>query len=180
MHHSRPFYDRPADLRSQIEAGQPSPPPATPHSGALAPDVHSIGNDVNDTWLVFDVRRPKALMRSGARSGSGGSSSVEAGRRVGTSAKWRLAQPPRSKACSAPCDLRYARVGFSASFKPTTQARDTDGVVWSNGCGLNAQPPTDARQTTLRVPDRDVPSCFVTCPYPAKIPRFSCRGGPFF
>ena len=24
-----------------------------PHSGALAPDVHSIQNDVNDTWLVF-------------------------------------------------------------------------------------------------------------------------------
>ena len=34
----------------------------------------------------------------------------------------------------------------------TTQARDTDGMVWSNGfCGLNAQPPTDASQATLIV-----------------------------
>ena len=70
-------------------------------------------------------------MRSGARSGSDGSSSVEAGRRVGTSVKSRLAQPPRSKACSAPCDLRYARAGLGASFKPTTRARDTDGMVWA-------------------------------------------------
>ena len=49
MHHSRPLYDRPAELRSQIEAGrptcQPSPPPATPHSGALAPHRHSVRND---------------------------------------------------------------------------------------------------------------------------------------
>ena len=29
-----------------------------PHSGALAPDVHSIRNNANDTRLVFDVRRP--------------------------------------------------------------------------------------------------------------------------
>ena len=34
-------------------------------------------------------------MRSGARSGSDGSTSVEAGRRVGASMKSRLAQPPR-------------------------------------------------------------------------------------
>ena len=46
-------------------------------------------------------------------------------------------------------------------FKPTTQARDTDGMVWSNGCGVNAQPPTDARFW-------DVPSCVVMYPYPAK------------
>ena len=62
MHHSRLLYDRPADLRSQIDAGrpawQPCPPPATPRSGALTPDVHSMQSDVNGTWLVFDVRRP--------------------------------------------------------------------------------------------------------------------------
>ena len=34
-------------------------------------------------------------MRSGARSGSDGSTSVEVGRRVGASVKSRLAQPPR-------------------------------------------------------------------------------------
>ena len=72
-------------------------------------------------------------MRFGARSGSDGSSSVEAGRQVGTSVKSRLAQPPRSKAHSAPCALRYARAGLDASFKPTTQARDTDGMARSNG-----------------------------------------------
>ena len=79
-------------------------------------------------------------MRSGARSGSDGSSLVEAGRQVGTPVKWRLAEPPRSKVCSAPCDFRYVRAGFGgASFKPTTQAHDTDGMVWSNGCGLTCR-----------------------------------------
>ena len=38
-----------------------------------------------------------------------------------------------------------------ALIKPTTQAHDTDGMIWSNGCGLNAQPPTDASQATLTV-----------------------------
>ena len=47
----------------------------------------------------------------------------------------RLAQPPRSKVCSAPCDLRYARAGLGAGFKKTTQARETDGMVWGNGFG---------------------------------------------
>ena len=111
-------------------------------------------------------------MGSGARSGSDGSNSVETGRRVGTSVKWRLVQPPRSKACSAPCDLRYARAEVGASFKPTTQARDTDwdGMeqwLWAGRKTSNRRKPNDS--------DRDVPSFVVTYPYPAKISRFSCR-----
>ena len=39
----------------------------------------------------------------------------------------------------------------------------TDGMVWSNGCGLNAQPPTARKPNDT---DRDVPSCVVTYPYP--------------
>ena len=90
-------------------------------------------------------------MRSGARSGSDGSSSVEAGRLVGTLVKSRLAQPPRSKACSAPCDLRYAHAGLGASFKPTAQACDTDGMARSNGRGQIARSPTDASQATTLI-----------------------------
>ena len=101
-------------------------------------------------------------MRSGARSGSDGSSSVEAGRRVGTSVKSRLAQPPGSKACSAPYDLQYARAGLGAlaraCFKPTTQARDTDGIVCMEQQWLWAARTTSSRRKPSDS-DRDEPSC---------------------
>ena len=91
-------------------------------------------------------------MRSGARSGSDGSSSVEAGRRVGTSVKWRLlAQPPGSEACSTPRDLQYTLAEADASFKSAIQSRGTDGMVWCNGRGQVARSPTDASQATLIV-----------------------------
>ena len=115
-------------------------------------------------------------MRSGARSGSDEPSSVEAGLRVGTSVKWRLAQPPRSKACSAPCDLRYARAGLCASFKPTNYPSARYGWgdmekwlwLWAERTTSNRRKPSDC--------GRDVPSCVVTCPYPhihRKISRLS-------
>ena len=47
--------------------------------------------------------------------------------------KWRLAQPPRSKACSTPRDLRYALAEADASFKSAIQARGTDEMARSNG-----------------------------------------------
>ena len=47
-------------------------------------------------------------------------------------------------------DVRYfSTTSYAARRK--TQARDRDGVVWSNGCGLNAQPSTDASPTTVVV-----------------------------
>ena len=55
--------------------------------------------------------------------------------------------PPYPQPRVSSCDLRYTQ----ALIKPTTQARDTDGMVWSNCCGLNAKPPTDASQTALIV-----------------------------
>ena len=44
-----------------------------------------------------------------------------------------------------------ACAGLGASFKPTTQARDTDGMARSNGRGQIARSPTDASQATLIV-----------------------------
>ena len=81
-----------------------------------------------------------------------GSTSVEVGRRVGTSVKSRLAQPPRIvDVFDALRPSRYARAGLGAIFKPTTQARDTDGMARSNGRGQIARSPTDASQATLIV-----------------------------
>jgi len=67
---------------------------------------------------------------------------------------------PRPKACSAPCDLRCARAGLGASFKPTTQARDdADGDdmgkwLWAERTISNRRKPSDS--------DRDVHTKFFT------------------
>ena len=97
-------------------------------------------------------------MRSGAPSGSDGSTSVEAGRWVGSSVFGEVTARPtpqdrrrvRRLATFGTRALDLARAA-GASFKPTTQARDTDGMVWNTGFGLNAQPPTDASHAALIV-----------------------------
>ena len=104
-------------------------------------------------------------MRSGARSSSDGSTSVEAGRRVGASVKSRLAQPPRI-------------VDVFDALRPSVRARWVWRELYANypsarhGCdGAEQWPWADRSISNRRKPrdsDRDVPSCVVTYPYPAK------------
>ena len=104
-------------------------------------------------------------MRSGARSGSDGSTSVEAGRRVGASMKSRLAQPPRI-------------VGVFGALRPSVRARWVWRELYANypsarhgWDGAEQWPWADRSISNRRKPrdsDRDVPSCVVTYPYPAK------------
>ena len=104
-------------------------------------------------------------MRSGARSGSDGSTSVEAGRRVGASVKSRLAQPPRI-------------VDVFGALRPSVRARWVWRELYANypsarhgWDGAEQWPWADRSISNRRKPrdsDRDVPSCVVTYPYPAK------------
>ena len=104
-------------------------------------------------------------MRSGARSGSDGSTSVEAGRRVGASVKPRLAQPPRI-------------VDVFGALRPSVRARWVWRELYANypsarrgWDGAEQWPWADrsiSNRRKPRNPDRDVPSCVVTYPYPAK------------
>ena len=104
-------------------------------------------------------------MRSGARSGSDGSTSVEEGRRVGASMKPRLAQPPRI-------------VGVFGALRPSARARWVWRELYANypsarhgWDGAKQWPWADRSISNRRKPrdsDRDVPSCVVTYPYPAK------------
>ena len=104
-------------------------------------------------------------MRSGARSGSDGSTSVEAGRRVGTSVKSRLAQPP-------------GIVGVFGALRPSVRARWAWRELYANypsgrhgWDGAKQWPWADRSISNRRKPSdsgRDVPFCVVTCPYPAK------------
>ena len=103
-------------------------------------------------------------MRSGARSGSDGSTSVEAGRRVGASMKPRLAQPPRI-------------VDVFGALRPSVRARWVWRELYANypsarhgWDGAEQWPWADRSISNRRKPrdsDRDVPSCVVTYPYPA-------------
>ena len=104
-------------------------------------------------------------MRSGARSGSDGSTSVEAGRRVGASMKSRLAQPPRIvdvfDALRPSVRARWVWRELYANYPSARHGWDgAEQWPWADRSISNRRKPRDS--------DRDVPSCVVTYPYPAK------------
>ena len=103
-------------------------------------------------------------MRSGARSGSDGSTSVEAGRRVGASMKSRLAQPPRIvdvfDALRPSVRARWVWRELYANYPSARHGWDgAEQWPWADRSISNRRKPRDS--------DRDVPSCVVTYPYPA-------------
>ena len=104
-------------------------------------------------------------MRSGARSGSDGSTSVEAGRRVGASMKSRLAQPPRIvdvfDALRPSVRARWVWRELYANYPSARHGWDgAEQWPWADRSISNRRKPRDS--------DRDVPSCVVTYPYPPK------------
>ena len=104
-------------------------------------------------------------MRSGARSGSDGSTSVEAGRRVGASVKSRLAQPPRIvdvfDALRPSVRARWVWRELYANYPSARHGWDgAEQWPWADRSISNRRKPRDS--------DRDVPSCVVTYPHPPK------------
>ena len=182
MHHSRPLYDRPADLSSQIEAGRPAWQPSPPPSG------HPALRRTRRTGCPLDAKRFKwhmAGVRCAAPIGTNEiwraiwlrwlelSRGRSAGRHFGEVAA-RPAPPDRRRVRRrhATFGTRWLRPTRALRFKYTMQARSTDGMAWSNGRGQITRSPTDASQATLIV---TCPSCVVTYPYLAKIFQISCR-----
>ena len=94
-------------------------------------------------------------MRSGARSGSDGSTSVEAGRRVGASVKSRLAQPPRIvdvfDALRPSVRARWVWRELYANYPSARHGWDgAEQWPWADRSISNRRKPRDS--------DRDVPS----------------------